>query len=87
MFTAYYLPALPTDREDPTRDGFNSREEAEAYIDTQVCEDCYKGHREPDGYDACYCEWIVAPTDELDAADSLEDVFKAAGFKRVYPEN
>jgi hypothetical protein len=52
-FKAYYLPY--TEKENPSKGGFETVEEAVNYIDTQVCEDCLKGL-----YDSpCYAEWIV----------------------------
>lgn len=84
MFSAIYLPARPSGRPDPSKDGFTTQEDAEKYIDTQVCEDCRRAHLEPDGFDPCYCEWLIAPTVQVEAAESMEDLFEAAGWKKVY---
>lgn len=97
-FSAIYLPALPLGREDPSRSGFATEEEAEAYLFSKMCGDCKKqrqlfvdgveetGDEEyserPDSWPACACEWLVLPTDK--ANGTLSELMDAAGFEVIY---
>lgn len=98
-FTAVYLPALPPHKEDPSRSGFASEDEAEKYLFTQMCSTC-RGERQrfEDGvvdddhesetyaeqWPACACEWLVVPTEK--ANGSIDQLFEAAGCEVIYPK-
>lgn len=84
MFSAVYLPALPPQTKDPSKSGFANHEDAQAYIDTKVCDDCRTEHLKEDGIDACYYEWIVVPTEKAAAAETLDQLLDAAGWVTVY---
>lgn len=59
-FKAFYLPA--TEKDNPSKGGFATEDDAWAYVDTQVCDDCLKGlYHSP-----CYAEWCVDDENETE---------------------
>lgn len=79
MYSAEYQPSLAEGEIDPSRHGFKSLLEAEAYMFSQMCRDCKEERRQalagegpvtqeaipPSKYPACTCEWVCGLTSEL----------------------
>jgi hypothetical protein len=96
-YSAIYLPSLPPGKEDPSRSGFKTEAEAEAYMFTNLCRSCAAqwqmflegvqpmeeyGPDEAEEYPACTYEWVIVPTDKADS--NLDELFQAAGWKTIY---
>lgn len=97
MFTAIYLPCRPEGKEDPSRSGFTTELEAEEYVFSQMCSDCQEEHRQalageqdseddfpPDAYPGCFYEWMIGPTDKVDASENLDQLSTACGWEPIY---
>lgn len=78
-WTAFYLP---NSKENKTKD-FNSEQECYDYILSQLCSAC-----KSDGLNSgCALEFVVVETEKLAKAKNMEDIFKIAGWKKVYDKN
>jgi hypothetical protein len=99
MYTAIYLPARPEGFEDPSRCGFKTEDEAEAYVVTQMCSGCQEerkqaqagGHEHgfeeewtPSLYPGCFCEWVIGLTEKINAAGDFDQLMVAVGWEAVY---
>lgn len=75
-FTALYLPM--TRRENPTRSGFQTEDEAWKYVLTKICADCKK-----EGLDsACALEWDVISTKEYVECNESMTIYKIPEKKK-----
>jgi len=93
-FTAIYEPMLPPGTEDPSRCGFDTREEAQEYIFSKMCSFCTESRRkalageegEEDEYvdelPGCYWEWLIVPSDKADLPH--DELMEAAGWKKIW---
>jgi hypothetical protein len=63
MFNAIYLPALPPQTTDPSKNGFATRKEAQEYIKTHFCSACLAEEfiGESSG---CGCEWDIEEVED-----------------------
>lgn len=57
-FNAIYMPAVTHPSRDPSREGFTTREEAEAYVKSHWCADCLEDESVGES-SGCGCEWVV----------------------------
>lgn len=98
MYTAKYLPALGWMEESPDKSGFPTKEAAWNYIlENCLCESCKEErqralsgkslkdeHGDLDStYPPCTCEWMVGLTEEMQSAETFEDILIAGGAKKV----
>ena len=98
-FTAIYMPSLPPDKESPDRSGFSTEAEAEEYVFENMCTSCkverkrfldgtgckdYASEDFAEEHPACFSEWMVVPTEKAESAESWDDLYKAAGWEKVY---
>lgn len=99
MFTAIYLPSRPEGKEDPSRSGFTTEEDAEEYVVSQMCSSCKEersralanlydeeidGEFHPSAHPGCFYEWIIGPTEKVEAAEGFDQLMVACGWETVY---
>ena len=84
---AYYAPDT-SGRENPSKAGFKSAEEAREYIkENYICKDCLEECKEDNICcmgTACGCEWFILPTDEFDQCEDFGDILEASGAVRIW---
>jgi hypothetical protein len=56
-YNAIWLPANKD--KDPSKFGFKSYGEAEAYMVSCMCPNCREEYYKPDGYSPCDGEWLI----------------------------
>jgi hypothetical protein len=96
-FTALYMPMQAPGATDPTKSGFATVEEAEAYVFTKMCSSCKEQRAlflakapEPENHDeespsefpGCFFEWIVVPTEKM--YEPYDSLMEAAGWITAY---
>jgi hypothetical protein len=105
MFTAIYLPSRPEGKEDPSRSGFATEEEAVEYVVSQMCTGCQEERRlalaklpwpvedgeeyaeddfPPSAHPGCFYEWIIGPTEKVEAAEGFDQLMVACGWETIY---
>lgn len=97
-FTAVYMPKLQEGEEPKDKSGFVTEEEAEKYIEQFLCniclEDLKNGYVSDDEgkriYDisgimdtGCGAEWYIIKDEDYEKAETTEDIFMAAGLKKI----
>jgi hypothetical protein len=89
-FSAIYLPVRPPDKEDPSRSGFSSQEEAEGYVFSEMCSLCQEDrksalNKDPEAslYPGCFYEWVIISSDKLKDEMTTDELMEAAGWKIV----
>jgi len=75
-WTAYYTPR-------GRKKEFDTKKQAEDYVISRNCDMC-KG----EGLGSmCACEWEILKSKELSKCKSLNDIFKASGWKEMKNKN
>jgi hypothetical protein len=62
MFSATYVPMQAPGAKDPSKSGFATREEAEAYAKSHYCQACLEDEAAGET-SGCGCEWEIEEED------------------------